>query len=391
MAREHRHPPSAACLSASMRDLGYSLETAIADLIDNSISAGADVINIICDVSGDHPALVILDNGRGMNQSELLAAMRHGTGNPRQQRSPQDLGRFGLGLKTASFSQCRSLTVVSNGDDQTCGAEWDLDRIDAADDWVLSILDEADMRGIRGRRLGMIFQEPMTSMNPVLKVGEQIAEVLVRHLGLGWKQAHREAIALLDRVGIQNPEQRAKQYIHQLSGGMRQRVMIAIAISGEPHLLIADEPTTALDVTIQAQILDLMRQIREEKGMSILLISHDLGVIADMCDRIAVMYAGQIVEEGTAEAVLENPKHPYTIGLKQSVPTPQKKYERLFSIQGTVPGLRERGPGCTFNSRCAHATDRCFAETPALYSMNGQQSVRCFLVQEEGVAVYGAG
>lgn len=145
MAREHRHPPSAACLSASMRDLGYSLETAIADLIDNSISAGADVINIICDVSGDHPALVILDNGRGMNQSELLAAMRHGTGNPRQQRSPQDLGRFGLGLKTASFSQCRSLTVVSNGDDQTCGAEWDLDRIDAADDWVLSILDEADM------------------------------------------------------------------------------------------------------------------------------------------------------------------------------------------------------------------------------------------------------
>ncbi|CAM5284516.1 hypothetical protein RLIN73S_01231 [Rhodanobacter lindaniclasticus] len=131
-----------------MRDLGYSLETAIADLIDNSISAGADVINIICDVSGDHPALVILDNGRGMNQSELLAAMRHGTGNPRQQRSPQDLGRFGLGLKTASFSQCRSLTVVSNGDDQTCGAEWDLDRIDAADDWVLSILDEADMRAL---------------------------------------------------------------------------------------------------------------------------------------------------------------------------------------------------------------------------------------------------
>lgn len=148
MAREHRHPPSAACLSASMRDLGYSLETAIADLIDNSISAGADVINIICDVSGDHPALVILDNGRGMNQSELLAAMRHGTGNPRQQRSPQDLGRFGLGLKTASFSQCRSLTVVSNGDDQTCGAEWDLDRIDAADDWVLIILDEADMRAL---------------------------------------------------------------------------------------------------------------------------------------------------------------------------------------------------------------------------------------------------
>lgn len=148
MAREHRHPPSAACLSASMRDLGYSLETAIADLIDNSISAGADVINIICDVSGDHPALVILDNGRGMNQSELLAAMRHGTGNPRQQRSPQDLGRFGLGLKTASFSQCRSLTVVSNGDDQTCGAEWDLDRIDAADDWVLSILDEADIRAL---------------------------------------------------------------------------------------------------------------------------------------------------------------------------------------------------------------------------------------------------
>lgn len=148
MARECRHPPSAACLSASMRDLGYSLETAIADLVDNSISAGADTIDIVCDVSGEHPVLVILDNGRGMDEVELLAAMRHGTGNPRQQRSPQDLGRFGLGLKTASFSQCRSLTVVSKRDDKVCGAEWDLDRIDAADDWVLSILDEADIRAL---------------------------------------------------------------------------------------------------------------------------------------------------------------------------------------------------------------------------------------------------
>lgn len=148
MARECRHPPSAACLSASMRDLGYSLETAVADLIDNSISAGADAIDIVCDVSGEHPVLVILDNGRGMDETELLAAMRHGTGNPRQQRSPKDLGRFGLGLKTASFSQCRSLTVVSKRDGKVCGAEWDLDRIDAADDWVLSILDEADVRAL---------------------------------------------------------------------------------------------------------------------------------------------------------------------------------------------------------------------------------------------------
>ncbi len=155
MARECRHPPSAACLSASMRDLGYSLETAIADLIDNSISAGADAIDIVCDVSGEHPVLVILDNGRGMDEVELLAAMRHGTGNPRQQRSPKDLGRFGLGLKTASFSQCRSLTVVSKRDGKVCGAEWDLDRIDAADDWVLSILDEADVRALpHTERLG---------------------------------------------------------------------------------------------------------------------------------------------------------------------------------------------------------------------------------------------
>jgi len=145
MAREHRHPPSAACLSASMRDLGYSLETAIADLIDNSISAGADRIDIICDVSGEFPLVVILDNGKGMTGEELLAAMRHGTGNPRRHRSPRDLGRFGLGLKTASFSQCRSLTVVSTSDAAICGAEWSLDRIDAADDWILSILDEADI------------------------------------------------------------------------------------------------------------------------------------------------------------------------------------------------------------------------------------------------------
>ncbi|MGV8691122.1 ATP-binding protein, partial [Pseudomonas aeruginosa] len=148
MARDRSHPPSAACLSESMRDLGYSLETAIADLIDNSISAGADTIDIICDVSGEHPVMVILDNGRGMTEDELLDAMRHGTGNPRQHRSPKDLGRFGLGLKTASFSQCRSLTVVSTRDGTVCGAEWNLDRIDAADDWILSILDDADIHGL---------------------------------------------------------------------------------------------------------------------------------------------------------------------------------------------------------------------------------------------------
>ncbi|WP_372813338.1 ABC transporter ATP-binding protein [Paenibacillus sp.] len=252
-------------------------------------------------------------------------------------------------------------------------------------------LGQEELRRIRGKEISMVFQDPMSSLNTAFTIGSQITESLRLHFGCSRKEARERAHELLRVVGLPRPESLLNEYPHQLSGGMRQRVMIAIAISGEPHLLIADEPTTALDVTIQAQILDLMRQIREEKGMSILLISHDLGVIADMCDRIAVMYAGQIVEEGTAEAVLENPKHPYTIGLKQSVPTPQKKYERLFSIQGTVPGLRERGPGCTFNSRCAHATDRCFAETPALYSMNGQQSVRCFLVQEEGVAVYGAG
>jgi peptide/nickel transport system ATP-binding protein len=252
-------------------------------------------------------------------------------------------------------------------------------------------LGQEELRHMRGKEISMVFQDPMSSLNPAFTIGSQVAESLRLHFGCSRKEARERAHELLRVVGLPRPESLLNEYPHQLSGGMRQRVMIAIAISGEPHLLIADEPTTALDVTIQAQILDLMRQIREEKGMSIMLISHDLGVIGDMCDRIAVMYAGQIVEEGTADQVLENPKHPYTIGLMQSVPTPQKKYERLYSIQGMVPGLRERSAGCKFNSRCAHATDRCFAEAPALYSVENQQSVRCFLAQEEGVATYDAG
>jgi len=241
------------------------------------------------------------------------------------------------------------------------------------------------LRRLRGKEIAMIFQDPMTSLNPTLTIGEQIVEMLRVHLRLPRKKALVYAQELLSKVGLHRTEELMKQFPHQLSGGMRQRVMIAIAISCNPGLLIADEPTTALDVTIQAQILDIMKQINSEFGTTILLVSHDLGVIAEVCNRVAVMYAGQVVEEGKVEEIFDHPKHPYTIALLDSIPTPAKKNKRLFSIPGTVPALHERGEGCQFSTRCVHASIRCFAEAPPVFQLNNEHAVSCFLAVDEGV------
>ena len=232
-------------------------------------------------------------------------------------------------------------------------------------------LSEAEMRKIRGDAISMIFQEPMTSLNPVLTIGDQIAEVLMLHRGLSDEEAARRAVEMLRLVRMPEPERRVAQYPHQLSGGMRQRVMIAMALACEPRLLIADEPTTALDVTIQAQILDLMRELKERTGAAIVLITHDLGVVAEMAQRVVVMYAGRKVEEATVTALFARPRHPYTRGLLDSIPklgavTKHGEVRRLSEIAGTVPSLAEPIVGCAFAPRCAYATVRCQNEYPPL-------------------------
>ncbi|MHB8927450.1 MAG: ABC transporter ATP-binding protein [Bacillota bacterium] len=239
-------------------------------------------------------------------------------------------------------------------------------------------MSEAEMRHIRGNRISMIFQEPMTSLNPVFTVGDQIAEAIELHQKVRPREALERAIDLLKLVGIPLPERRVREYPHQLSGGMRQRVMIAMALSCKPRLLIADEPTTALDVTIQAQILDLMRRLRKEFGMSILLITHDLGVIAEMAERVVVMYAGQVVEEAPVDDLFERPMHPYTLGLLKSIPSLDSGRERLHVIEGIVPNLVDLPPGCRFWPRCPEASDRCKNETPRLLTDGPGRYVRCW-------------
>jgi len=248
---------------------------------------------------------------------------------------------------------------------------------------LLPIADE-DFRRIRGNEVAMIFQEPMTALNPVYTVGNQISEAVMLHRGLSKKAAREHAIEMLRRVGIPSPETRVDTYPHEMSGGMRQRVMIAIAMSCDPALLIADEPTTALDVTIQAQILDLIRELQEEAGMSVLLITHDLAVVAEAAHHVAVMYAGKVVEYASVEELFEKPRHPYTIGLFQSLPDLAKQGERLTAIPGMVPSATNFPSGCRFRTRCSIASDLCAGTEPPLVSLEpgGAHTVACHHLEE---------
>ncbi|MFB5761556.1 ABC transporter ATP-binding protein [Paenibacillus medicaginis] len=241
---------------------------------------------------------------------------------------------------------------------------------------------EQKMRQIRGNRIAMIFQEPMTSLNPVFRVGKQIAEAVRYHQGVGKKEAMSRAVEMLTKVGIPRPEKVAVSYPHELSGGMRQRVMIAMAMVCNPKLLIADEPTTALDVTIQAQILDLMRELQQKEGTSILMITHDLGVVAEMCDRVVIMYAGQVVEETDVKTLFKNPQHPYTKSLLASLPQLNSEQDRLASIPGQVPNPLDMPEGCRFAPRCQFAQDICRANAPELEEVEAGHKCRCLLQQE---------
>ncbi|KYG95279.1 MULTISPECIES: ABC transporter ATP-binding protein [Paenibacillus] len=248
---------------------------------------------------------------------------------------------------------------------------------------------ERKMRSIRGNEMAMIFQEPMTSLNPVFKIGKQIAESARYHHGVSKHKAKDMAVEMLTKVGIPRPEKVAASYPHELSGGMRQRVMIAMAMVCNPKLLIADEPTTALDVTIQAQILDLMRELQKSEGTSILMITHDLGVVAEMCDRVVIMYAGQVVEETDVKTLFKDPKHPYTQSLLASLPQLNSDQERLASIPGQVPNPLDMPKGCRFAPRCQFAKEICRAEAPELTEVEPGHKSRC-LLQQEGYHEYTA-
>jgi oligopeptide transport system ATP-binding protein len=238
-----------------------------------------------------------------------------------------------------------------------------------------------EMKAIQGNKISMIFQEPMTSLNPVFTVGRQVMEPLIHHRSLSRAQARAEAVNLLNLVGIPSAEARIAEYPHQLSGGMRQRIMIAMALACRPELLIADEPTTALDVTIQAQIMSLMKRLQKEFGMAIMLITHNLGVVAQVVDRVAVMYAGQVVESGPVERIFDAPGHPYTVGLLGSVPKLNVRRDRLQVIEGSVPSPGRLPQGCRFHPRCPAAREACETELPALVEVEPGHVVRCWLGQ----------
>lgn len=244
-------------------------------------------------------------------------------------------------------------------------------------------LSKKEKRLIRGRDIAMIFQDPMTALNPLKKAGDHLIEILVRVRGLKKKEAKPEAIELLRMVGIPSPETRVDQYPHEFSGGMRQRVLIAMALACNPKLLIADEPTTALDVTIQAQILELLKKLQKEKDMSVVLITHDLGVVATICSRILVMYAGMVMEEGMANEIFYSPKHPYTKALLNSIPRVDGEKTRLKPIKGSAPSLKNVGKGCPFADRCEFVFEKCFTEVPQYKTFSATQRSMCFLTEKE--------
>lgn len=284
------------------------------------------------------------------------------------------VGESGCGKTVSALSILRLLDIPP--------AEFHSGQILFKDKDLLQ-MTEQELNSIRGRSISMIFQEPMTSLNPVLSIGFQIDEVMINHLGMNAKEARDRTIELLNMVGIPLPQMRAKEYPHQLSGGMRQRIMIALALACGPELLIADEPTTALDVTIQAQILDILISLQDKLNTSILLITHDLGVIAETAHRVAVMYAGKIVEEADVKTLFQNPLHPYTRGLLNSVPNINKidSAKRLQEIPGMVPNLCYLPVGCAFFNRCPVKKEICQSEKPKLFNIENNHNVRCWIEQ----------
>ena len=288
------------------------------------------------------------------------------------------LGESGCGKSVTALTIMR---LIPDPPGRILGGEIEFEGSD------LLQLSPAAMRQVRGKDIAMIFQEPMTSLNPVYTIGDQIAETYVIHQGMNKTEAFQGAAEMLRLVGIPAPERRVHEYPHQLSGGMRQRAMIAMAMACRPKLLIADEPTTALDVTIQAQILDLMLGLQEEVGMAILIITHDLGVIAEVSDEVVVMYAGQVVEYASIETLFLQPRHPYTLGLMASIPQLGRKFKegkaRLKEIPGLVPNLIRLPPGCLFQPRCPMAFAACTKERPPLFSLDAGHGVRCWLAEKE--------
>lgn len=288
------------------------------------------------------------------------------------------VGESGCGKSVTSLS---IMGLVPSPPGKITGGEILFDNRD------LSKLSEKEMRKVRGNDVAMIFQEPMTSLNPLFTIGNQLMEAILIHKK-GWskKQAKTRAIEMLTLVGLPRADELMKDYPHQLSGGMRQRVMIAMALVCDPKVLIADEPTTALDVTIQAQILKLMKDLNERLNTAVLLITHDLGVVAETCERVVVMYAGKIVEEGPVEVIFKDPQHPYTKGLLQSVPDMRFKKQRLYSIPGSVPKPGSIKTGCRFAARCEFAFDKCLSDSPDLYQTSPVHKTRCFLYEDQEVS-----
>jgi len=287
-----------------------------------------------------------------------------------QGRSLGIVGESGSGKSVTSLT---IMGLLQNANTEITGSI-DFDGLD------LLKLSPREMRKIRGNSISMIFQEPMTSLNPLHTCGKQIMEpILIHQKDVSKQEAKKQAIELLRMVGIPSPEQRFHEYPHQMSGGMRQRIMIAIALACNTKLLIADEPTTALDVTIQAQILDLMNSLKKKRNMSIIMITHDLGVVKEMCEEVVVMYTGQIVEKSPTELVFADPLHPYTKGLLNAIPKISSKVERLEAIEGSVPDALNMPRGCSFHPRCKFATERCKLESPPLFQLEDGREVKCFI------------
>ena len=287
------------------------------------------------------------------------------------------VGESGCGKTVSALSLMR---LIPNPPGKIVGGEIIFEGRD------LLKVNEDEMYHIRGKDIAMVFQEPMTSLNPVLTIGRQVTETLVLHLGIGKKAALDRAVELLDKVGIPEPEKRLDDYPHQFSGGMSQRVMLAMALSCTPKLLLADEPTTAVDVTIQAQLLQLIKRFAEELGTAVIVITHNLGVVARYADRVNVMYAGRIVETGTAKEIYGDPRHPYTLGLLRSVPRlDQPRKEKLIAIEGMPPDLSRLPNGCAFRPRCTFAIDKCAEEVPPLLEMEGAHRAACWVDVTEKV------